>query len=310
MVKQVVVLTLLVVCTLCWIAATSGEDATPGAAKSVLDSVERLIVKEPKYLSTPRYALLVLGTKAESKVWMVEDGKTLYIDRNANGDLTDDGPPVKSKNETELGKLASGLPNFDMNYFPDDIAPPRGPRLTDFNLRRWNYGDKEDSYGLSLTLDGKTPLYAGWFGTFWAKSPAEVPLVHFGGPLYPRLLGSKEFIAGRNSTRLNIGFVTDPARDKGAVTYLSIDALPRTVTPEVQIDWPVADGAPPLRTSYLLTQRCCYWAFFDPEFKVPAGVVAGAATLTVSLLGGDLPFELATDQIEATVRLADNPQEK
>src|SRR5260370_42508812 len=75
-------------------ASAAGEDPNAHKAKSMLDGIERKIIKEPKYVSSPRYALLVLGTKAESKVWLVEDGKTLYVDGNANGDLTDDGPPI------------------------------------------------------------------------------------------------------------------------------------------------------------------------------------------------------------------------
>jgi hypothetical protein len=38
------------------------------AADSILDGVKRTILKEPKYVSSPRYALLVFGAKAESKV--------------------------------------------------------------------------------------------------------------------------------------------------------------------------------------------------------------------------------------------------
>src|SRR5262249_48823097 len=45
-------------------------------------------IREPKYRNEPRYALLVFGPKRETRVWMVLDGTTLYVDRNGNGDLT------------------------------------------------------------------------------------------------------------------------------------------------------------------------------------------------------------------------------
>jgi hypothetical protein len=50
--------------------------------------VDGTLAKEPTYQSTPRYALLLFGKEAELRVWMVLDGGMVYIDRNADGDLT------------------------------------------------------------------------------------------------------------------------------------------------------------------------------------------------------------------------------
>jgi hypothetical protein len=83
---------------------------------------------------------------------------------------------------------------------------------------------------------------------------------------------------------------------------LSIDALPSWASPKIRIDWPVSAGSPPLQTSISLSQRCCYWEFYDPAFQVPQGAVAGMATVTVSLPEGVFPFELATDRLEVPVR--------
>src|SRR6266478_3980742 len=56
--------------------------------------IDRRIAKEPRYESkSPWYCLLLFGPEQKTKVWMVLDGKRLYVDRNANGDLTDDGGP-------------------------------------------------------------------------------------------------------------------------------------------------------------------------------------------------------------------------
>ncbi len=41
--------------------------------------------KEPKYQKEPKYALLVFGPKRDTRVWMVLDGTSLYVDSNANG---------------------------------------------------------------------------------------------------------------------------------------------------------------------------------------------------------------------------------
>src|SRR6516162_5852375 len=57
-----------------------------------LAKVQRTIGREPKYESdSPRYCLMVFGPEAKERVWLVLDGKSLYVDRNANGDLTDEG---------------------------------------------------------------------------------------------------------------------------------------------------------------------------------------------------------------------------
>ena len=46
-------------------------------------------LKGPRYEKEPRYALMVFGEKREQRVWMVLDGTALYVDCNANGDLTE-----------------------------------------------------------------------------------------------------------------------------------------------------------------------------------------------------------------------------
>src|SRR5262249_10566843 len=51
--------------------------------------------KEPTYHSgSPGYCLLLFGPEARTRVWLVFDGDHLFIDRNANGDLTEEGEKV------------------------------------------------------------------------------------------------------------------------------------------------------------------------------------------------------------------------
>ena len=57
-----------------------------------LTKIDRTIAKEPAYQSkSPSYALLVFGPEAKSRAWVVLDGDFLYVDRNCNGDLTEEG---------------------------------------------------------------------------------------------------------------------------------------------------------------------------------------------------------------------------
>jgi hypothetical protein len=61
--------------------------------------VERKIVREPRYVAKPLYALFLFGPKASVKVWAVLDKSkptlgyydVLYFDKDADGDLTDHG---------------------------------------------------------------------------------------------------------------------------------------------------------------------------------------------------------------------------
>jgi hypothetical protein len=158
------------------------------ASPNVLKDVARTLIKEPKYESTPKYCLIVLGRSGDVKVWMVEDGKRLFVDKNANGDLTDDGPPIEPGDVRKMDAH-----RWDFHYLLDAIAPADGSRHTLFDLRRWNYAEKDDSYGLSLSVDGKLPVYAGWFGTFWSPNREAAPVIHFGGAFTPKLLRKKEF---------------------------------------------------------------------------------------------------------------------
>src|SRR6516164_5027781 len=59
-----------------------------------LTKIDRTIAKEPAYKSKPKYCLLVFGSEAKTRVWLVLDGDALYVDRNGNGDLTEPGEKV------------------------------------------------------------------------------------------------------------------------------------------------------------------------------------------------------------------------
>ncbi len=256
---------------------------------------DRAILKEPSYQTAPKYCLLTLGDSGDVKVWMVEDRRRLIVDKNANGDLTDDGPPIEPSKVRDLGAN-----QWDFEYSLDAIMPAKGPWHTNFVLRRWNYHDKTDSYGLSVTVNGKMPMYAGWFGTFWSTSREQAPVIHFGGPFTPKLLRRKQFSIGEKGERLSLCFL-NPGSGPGAESRLSIDALPSAVVPRLSIQWPAASGSVPVRTSHDLTNRCCYWEFYTTDFQVPKGAVAGKAKLSVDLPVSEMPIELTTTEIVAPV---------
>src|SRR5262249_10595622 len=72
--------------------AASGFPATGDPPK------DRTIAKAPPYKTKePRYCQLVFGPQANHSAWLVIDGEDLYVDRNGNGDLTEDGERVARK---------------------------------------------------------------------------------------------------------------------------------------------------------------------------------------------------------------------
>src|SRR5947209_19813336 len=85
------------------------------ASAADLSKIERTIAKEPAYESKDvRYCLLVFGPEAKTRVWLVQDGDTLYVDTNGNGDLSEPGKkfPIKQKEKTyhsfQAGKITDG----------------------------------------------------------------------------------------------------------------------------------------------------------------------------------------------------------
>lgn len=298
-----------------------------------LAAIEKTIRKQPAYRSRPRYCLLVFGAEAKIRVWIVEDERSLYIDRNANGDLTDDGPPLQP---TSVRKLGEG--HWDYEYLLDEIKPVTGPAQTKFRLARWNYGAKDDSYGLSVVLhddpnllkrtavdraiekssvkaspdaaaadaqttDDGIKMYAGWFGGFWADSPEKASVIHFGGPVEPRLLREKEFVIDSGVRRLSVCLQTPGLGDAGPAR-LSEFAISISTPIHVRIEWPVAAGSPPLVTTHKLGEHCCYWEYYDSKFRIPQnkGIVEGTATVTIDLPEGNFPLPLRTNKIEVRVR--------
>jgi hypothetical protein len=100
----------------------------------VLRNIDRRIPKEPKYNATrPLYGLLAFGPAAQKPAWMVLDRSKpdsdrydlLYVDLNANGDLTESAERV-------VGESEGNEVRFEM---PDLKDPVTGAAHTQFGIR-------------------------------------------------------------------------------------------------------------------------------------------------------------------------------
>ena len=67
------------------------------------------------------------------------------------------------------------------------------------------------------------------------------------------------------------------------------------------IQWQTEAGDPPLVTSHLLTERCCYWEFHTESFRIPEKAITGNAKVTIFLPPTEFPLELTVDHFEVPV---------
>jgi hypothetical protein len=104
------------------------------ADTSDLQNIDRQIEKEPAYIAKrPLFGLLVFGPEAQKRIWMVFDRSkprdefydVLYVDLNANGDLTE-------PTERLVGRVQAGSVRFQL---PDLRDPATGAVHTGFTAR-------------------------------------------------------------------------------------------------------------------------------------------------------------------------------
>jgi hypothetical protein len=223
-----------------------------------LSRVDRGIWKEPAYRAAPRYCLLVFGPNADVRVWLVRDGETLYVDRNANGDLTEPGESVQAIGRRELMTLKDGkrVPYRELSFDAGKIAP-NGTSTTHTGLSLTQYQTGEDPAEdvLSIVVDGTTKQYAGW-GPIFADSRDEATVLHLGAPLKPRFLRREAFRLSEQNPELSVCFIT-PGVGKSSSSLLAYEAVTANIHPQAEIEWPGAgpDGRP-VRTTTILSHRC------------------------------------------------------
>jgi hypothetical protein len=173
-----------------------------------LAKLDRNIFKEPAYNAKPLYGLLVFGPKADRRVWIVldkskRDGPSydiLYVDRNADGDLT-------ASDERLVAKAAEGFPVFGLAELKD---PATGAIHSEFRVRLT--GDHPDAM-VSLKWRGKMKMGGGYPpdpGEYMRLSPKPetAPVVWFqgDGPFrFQRWYGGKLSIGGADDFKVFLG---------------------------------------------------------------------------------------------------------
>ncbi|HUG94206.1 MAG TPA: hypothetical protein VML55_25480 [Planctomycetaceae bacterium] len=235
--------------TVAWLSLVAG---TPAAAVDYHD-VDRTLVKEPDYRTDmPQYALLVFGPRAELRVWAVFDGDALYLDRNADGDLTQPDERFATLDDCRGVTIGGGRPaKYVIN------------RLSRLDVER----DEKQERMLIVGIEVSGAATFRQLGGVWLQgSAAAAHLAHFDGPIsiFP---GSENGLPGPEHV-LKIG---EPVEldavigtiDAGAGCWTAVEverggevAFPPGVFPWVDVEFPARGGGEPIRQSFPLSGFC------------------------------------------------------
>src|SRR5262249_45838275 len=172
------------------------------------------------YKSKPKYRLIGFGPQAKTRVWLVQDGDTMYVDRNGNGDLTEPGEKVTADKGDGIDE---GEHTFKLGDFPDGTRLHRAlsvgvSKFDVFLAKQFGFAkvlpameSKARAYCVSIDME-----MPGWMGagvglrvrqhTFFgdvqgilqfADRPQDAPIIHFGGPLQATLFRPQRLTIGR-----------------------------------------------------------------------------------------------------------------
>jgi hypothetical protein len=216
------------------LAALVALGSVPVTRAAELAAIERVIGKEPAYQGKPRYCLLVFGKEAATRIWLVQDGNRLYVDRNGNGDLSEPGESVSAHNGT---------------YFSvDRVREFSGTAHQHLRITSMTNG----TFSLTLGEEGQRGQFVG-IGRMerptWGDKAASAPIIHLAGPMtlerygpiYTVPRGAPESANRRFKLRLLLG---TPGLGKG--TFASYDDLCSENLGPVQADIEYPTGKPGL----------------------------------------------------------------
>jgi hypothetical protein len=199
-----------------------------------LTKIDRTIAREPAYQSTsPSYGLLVFGPEARSRAWVVLDGDVLYVDRNCNGDLTEDGERLVIKRKPGAKKKPGAADSVSVVITDRDGAKhPITFRLT------------SEGVGLVARCHGSQFVGSTYRDDMpFAARPKDAPVVHLNGPLTLQLVDPPRQWSPGETMDLVVLFGT-PGLGKGSFAYM-IHSFPSR--PTAEIHFPARDpGAAPL----------------------------------------------------------------
>ncbi len=258
------------------------------AAASFADTpkIDRSIGKEPVYKTkSPKYGLLAFGPEGKDRVWFVQDGDTLYVDRNGNGDLTEPEKRVAANKRRDM--------DLDVERYRFDVGELKVGGRTHKGLAIWMV--RLDTYaGYSVSkrpdmqfllmkdrnalivginvdvdvpgikgggLEGRVSYAAGPYDVNGvlqlADKPADAPVIRLGGPLQITIDNEPPTFRIGRQTDLTL-VVGTPGVGPGTFAAILYSAtIPEDVKPVVEAALPRSSPTdPPLVERWIIESRC------------------------------------------------------
>ncbi|VTR91382.1 sigma-70 family rna polymerase sigma factor : RNA polymerase sigma factor, sigma-70 family OS=Singulisphaera acidiphila (strain ATCC BAA-1392 / DSM 18658 / VKM B-2454 / MOB10) GN=Sinac_0102 PE=4 SV=1: Sigma70_r2: Sigma70_r4_2 [Gemmata massiliana] len=267
-------------------------------APAALNKIERTIKQEPKYTGDPRYLLLVFGAEAKFRTWVVLDGTTLYIDRNGNGDLTEDGEKFDNPNAVQKGldgKVSVTLTGID-------LTEPDGTSHSIKVITTLKVTDTSTYVRLGAQARGGPDQLAGLTNLRLAETAKEAQVLHFGGnevTVRPSLsMPSPLSVDKAVEFRVQVG---TPGIGSGSFASFVGEKLAEGLGPVAELEFtPLKAGDKPVQTTVNLIDRCCGDQFFA-KVAVPDGVKIGVNAVKVTLSFPACPW----GKVESTTHFVD-----
>ncbi len=272
-----------------------------------LSKIDRTPPKLPALQSDhPEYCLLVFGLDAHKKVWLVQDGNTLYVDRNGNGDLTE--PDNRIAATPDYGDPKDGVFLFKAGDIPDGPLTHKDLRLYRFNLdylkdedpRLKKYLTEHPTWrGGTVQIDLEMPDFhgggvegrvvedSGWHDDQgllqFGHDPNSAPIVHFGGPWHIVFYNPPSNWHAGATVRPYLSVGT-PGLGAGTTAFVQYQGLiPADAHPTLTVSFPpAAEGQPATQKSYALTKRCCGNNLYG-NLDIPSDIGLGTAHVELLL---------------------------
>jgi hypothetical protein len=225
---------------------------------------DRRLTKEPVYQAAPKYYLLAFGPGAKTSVWLVFDGTTLYVDRNANGDLTEPGERFTPK-ESETFTEIEGKKYPDLGYEIPDVTERDG-KTKHKQLKVVLSRATDKQYG-NVSVAIRTAAGYRQCSLFAFNHEKEKCLKtvtaafrHFSGPLHLKLMEPAPGLL-RGESMILYAQIETPHEGPQKVWVDHGNgkepSFPADVNPIVTIELPTSgQGAKPVRLTVPLDKRC------------------------------------------------------
>jgi hypothetical protein len=257
------------------LASPFARAGDPDAAD--LSRIDRSIAKEPAYQTQePRYCLLVFGQEAKFRAWLVQDGDVLFVDRNGNGDLTEERERVPKKQgeagnrRWEAGDLTDGGLKHSINYVMEmgvpeapaggaaDLARARGAHAKAVNTWIGIRAERSASDKRQLPKHIEYVINGDGTGSLaFADRPQDAPVVHINGAWTFGLQDTKQHLVIGRKSNLQLGVGT-PGLGAGTFAFvLYPNTIPAGAYPEGEFTFPPREpGGRAILQSVTFKERC------------------------------------------------------